>query len=277
MPASRARPDECGFSGETWWGWWWRNTWADAAVVPITCNDAIDRGALKTIVEPKTRIGSPFVLAGTLAALAKGRKAVLGWEPNGGFIVASDVARGGKVLKALPTRDAMLPILGVLFCARERSLSVYELFDRLPKRFSRAALLKNFPRQVGRRIVERFSPRLPEIREIRFEGSRETFFDPDGRELSVSAENIAQARANRAALSQFFNSGNAFGGLTRLDYTDGVRLYFESDEVAHFRPSGNADELRIYAVANSQERADRIARAGVAEPDGILRQMERTV
>jgi len=41
------------------------------------------------------------------------------------------------------------------------------------------------------------------------------------------------------------------------------------------RPSGNADELRIYAVADTQARADEIARLGVAEPDGILRKLER--
>ena len=36
---------------------------ADAVVVPISCNDAIDRGNLAPVVEPKTRIGSPFVLS----------------------------------------------------------------------------------------------------------------------------------------------------------------------------------------------------------------------
>jgi len=45
--------------------------------------------------------------------------------------------------------------------------------------------------------------------------------------------------------------------------------------VAHIRPSGNADELRIYAVADTQERADAIAAMSVAEPDGILRRMEK--
>ena len=74
---------------------------ADAVVVPISCNDGIDRGALKEIVEPKTRIGSPFVIAGMDKARAKGRKAICGWEANGGFLTGSDIERGGKVLKAL--------------------------------------------------------------------------------------------------------------------------------------------------------------------------------
>ena len=58
---------------------------ADAVVVPITCNDAIDRGNLASVVEAKTRIGSPFVIAGMEEARRKGKNRVCGWEPNGGF------------------------------------------------------------------------------------------------------------------------------------------------------------------------------------------------
>ena len=91
---------------------------ADAVVVPISCNDAIDRGKLAPVVEPKTRIGSPFVIAGMEAALAQGKKRVCGWEPNGGFLTGSPIARNGAILQPLLTRDAGLPILGVLFAAR---------------------------------------------------------------------------------------------------------------------------------------------------------------
>ena len=58
----------------------------------------------------------------------------------------SDIDLDGKVLKALPTRDAVLPILSVLFSMAARRASMPALFEQLPKRFSRAALLKNFPR-----------------------------------------------------------------------------------------------------------------------------------
>ena len=131
---------------------------ADAVVVPISCNDAIDRGKLASVVEPKTRIGSPFVIAGMEAAIAKGKKRVCGWEPNGGFLTGSPIARNGAILQPLPTRDAGLPILGVLFAAEQDGLSLVDLFARLPKRFSRAALLKHFPRATALKIVGRFSP-----------------------------------------------------------------------------------------------------------------------
>ena len=48
---------------------------ADAVVVPITCNDAIDRGTLAAVLEPKTKIGSPYVIAGMEKARARGRMA----------------------------------------------------------------------------------------------------------------------------------------------------------------------------------------------------------
>jgi phosphomannomutase len=220
---------------------------ADAVVVPISCNDAIDRGALASVVEPKTRIGSPFVIAGMEAALAKGKKRVCGWEPNGGFLTGSPIVRKEATLQPLLTRDAGLPILGVLFAAEEHGLTLVDLFRRLPKRFSRAALLKHFPRATALKIVDRFSP------------------------LGGDAEAI------RKDLAHFFKPAQGFAGVTHVDYTDGVRILFANGEVTHVRPSGNADELRIYAVADTQSRADAIAAMGIAEPAGILREMEKAV
>jgi phosphomannomutase len=224
---------------------------ADAVVVPISCNDAVDRGKLAPVVEPKTRIGSPFVIAGLEAALAKGKKRVCGWEPNGGFLTGSPMARNGAILQPLLTRDAGLPILGVLFAAQHNGLSLIDLFARLPKRFSRAALLKHFPRATALKIVGRFSP--------------------------PHAHAAAAAAAIRQDLARFFTPALGFASVSHVDYTDGVRILFANGEVAHVRPSGNADELRIYAVADTQSRADAITAMGVAEPAGILRKMEKAV
>jgi phosphomannomutase len=224
---------------------------ADAVVVPISCNDAIDRGKLAPVVEPKTRIGSPFVIAGMEAALAKGKKRVCGWEPNGGFLTGSPMAHNGAILQPLLTRDAGLPILGVLFAAEHNGLSLIDLFARLPRRFSRAALLKHFPRPTALKIVGRFSP--------------------------SEGNSAAAAAAIREDLARFFTPALGFASVIHVDYTDGVRILFTNGEVAHVRASGNADELRIYAVADTQSRADAIAAMGVAEPAGILRKMEKAV
>jgi phosphomannomutase len=234
---------------------------ADAIAVPISCNDAIDRSTLAPVVEPKTRIGSPYVIAGMERALRIGRKTVCGWEANGGFLTGSDILRNGRQLQALPTRDAVLPILGVLFAAQARGLSVSELFDCLPHRFSSAALLPHFPRPMAAEIVKRLSPRDPDVQDVTFD-------------LVAPGEEM---EAIRKELESVFTRGMGFGTVTRLNYTDGVRITFSNGEVAHLRPSGNADEFRIYAVADTPARANSITKMGVAEPDGILRRLERSV
>ncbi len=250
---------------------------ADAVVVPISCNDAVDRGSLKDKIEPKTRIGSPFVIAGMHAALARGKRCVCGWEANGGFLTGSAIDRGGRQLASLPTRDAFLPILGVLFAARDRGVPVTDLFARLPRRFSKAALLTNFPRSVALRIVEHFSPTFPRIKEVMFEDSHCVALDEAGHALAISSQENAGLCAIRDGLQKFFPASQTFSAIHRVNYVDGVRVIFGNGDVAHVRPSGNADELRIYAVADTQERADAIARLGVAEPDGILRRLQAAV
>ena len=139
-----------------------------------------------------------------------------------------------------------------LFAATERNLSLIERFGQLPRRFSRAALLPQFPRAVSLRVLEALSPR------------GEHALDDEVLDI-------------KHRLAGYFAPSLGFGAVTKVDYTDGVRVFFDNGDVAHVRPSGNADELRIYAVADSQARADAIAAMGVAEPDGILRQIEKSV
>ena len=248
---------------------------ADAVVVPISCNDAIDRGTLKDKVQPKTKIGSPYVIAGMDRARAAGKQAVCGWEANGGFLTGSDIRRNGVTLTALPTRDAILPILAALCSAQEAKASLSARFDRLPLRFSKASLLRNFPRPASLRIVQRFSPADSAIVNVCFAGDQPSLADAAGRTVGADLQTASAVRTIRDSLSTFFSPLNGFGAITGLNYTDGLRIYFANGDVAHVRPSGNADELRIYAVADTQERADHIAALGVAEPDGILRQLEK--
>jgi phosphomannomutase len=247
---------------------------ADAVVVPISSNDALDRGSLKNVAKTKTRIGSPYVIAGMQAASGRGHQVVCGWEANGGFLLGSTLTRKGRTLRALPTRDAFLPILAVLLRAKEESATVSQLFDRLPPRFSRAALLKNFPRSTSLRLTARFSPEDASVREVSFDGQKVALWNESGNEMSHSKTTAASLTRTREELERFFSPGLGFGSIVRLNYTDGVRIHFDNGDVAHVRPSGNADELRIYAVADTQARADAITQAGVVEPAGILRLLE---
>jgi phosphomannomutase len=247
---------------------------ADAVVVPISCNDSIDRGTLKNITEPKTRIGSPFVIAGMETALATGKQAVCGWEANGGFLTGSDINMNGRILRALPTRDAILPILAILSIARRENLPLIDIFSRLPKRFSRAALIKQFPRASGLNIVKRFSPADESVKTVIFnEMAAPMFKDAIDRNIPVNSAQADAMKAVKEQLETVFSATAGFGLINRMNFVDGVRMYFSNGDVAHLRPSGNADELRIYAVADTQARADQIAASAVAEPDGLLRKL----
>lgn len=249
---------------------------ADAVVVPISCNDGIDRGSLAGVLETKTRIGSPFVIAGMEAAKGRGKTCVCGWEANGGFLTGCDITKDGHTLRALPTRDAMLPLLACLFSAREKGLGLCDLFARLPERFSRAGLLKQFPRPVALEIVRRFSASAPGVLQVSFAQDALVVLGTDGAHLD-SPEIAAELQGVRERLAGFFRTEDGFGSISAINYVDGVRIIFENGEVAHLRPSGNADELRIYAVADTVQRSEEIVARGLAEPNGILRSLEKFV
>jgi phosphomannomutase len=246
---------------------------ADAVVTPITCNDAVDRGPLREVVQAKTRIGSPYVIAGLQQALARGKTRVCGWEANGGFLTASDFRRGEATLTALPTRDAFLPLLCCLFAAREQGISLCELFDRLPGRYSAAGLLPEVPRAASLAALQPLLPEESQVAEADWSGGHLAVRDSAGAVLPLSLGLQAHLEHARARLAEVFSPAAGFGALVKINYTDGVRLYFANGDVAHVRPSGNADELRIYAVADTPERAAAIVRDGVAEPGGFLRRL----
>jgi phosphomannomutase len=247
---------------------------ADAVVVPISCNDGIDRSSLASITEPKTRIGSPFVIAGMEKALAAGKTAVCGWEANGGFLTGSDIAKDGKVLRALPTRDAVLPIVAILYLSRREGLPLIDIFSRLPKRYSRAALIKQFPRATALAMVKTLSPADEAVKQVIFEDSADPIFKNDNNQIiQADSAQIESMAETKHCLESVFSQADGFGLIAWLNFTDGIRICFKNGDIAHLRPSGNADELRIYAVADSQTRADQIALSAVAEPDGLLRRL----
>ena len=245
---------------------------ADAVVVPISANDGIDRSALAPVLEPRTRIGSPFVIAGMEAAQQRGKQKVCGWEANGGFLLGSECSRQGKKLAALATRDAMLPILAALTSAREKELSLCQLFAALPARFGDAALIRNFPRSRALEIVRRFSPAEPSVVELSLADGELTTRHSDGHAELLTPEAGLIYRQIFTQLEGYF--APLLGNVVGLNWIDGLRIRFDGGEVAHIRPSGNADELRIYAMADDPARAKAITAAGIAEPDGILRRME---
>ena len=182
----------------------------EALAVPVSCNTAIEAsGAFKRVL--RTRIGSPYVISGMHTLAEDGFHGIAGFEANGGFLLASPVAK----LAALPTRDALLPILSLLCAAAGDQQTVSTLIEALPARFTHSDRLVNIPPTASFALLARLTDD-PVV--------RTAFFDGLGENISI-------------------------------DTTDGLRLGFVNGDIIHLRPSGNAPELRCYAEADSEARA----------------------
>ena len=196
---------------------------ADSVSTPVSCNTTVEKcGWFREI--RRTRIGSPFVISSMMQATANGAKRVVGYEANGGFLLNSDITAGGKKLRALPTRDAVIVILSILLLAKSQGKTISELAASLPARFTASDRLKVFATEKSAEILAKF--------------------------------NTGSESADRQAIENIF--GELCGRITRLNRTDGLRITFANDEIIHLRPSGNAPEFRCYTEAATDERARRL-------------------
>ena len=200
---------------------------ADRVITPVSSNSVVEKcGAFARVV--RTRIGSPYVIAAIEAEVADGGQVVCGYEANGGFLLGSAVSTGKRLLTALPTRDAVLPILALLVAAAEGRLG--DLQANLPPRFTYSDRIKGMPTAVSQRLIAN---------------------------LAEGDEPACLAR-----ITAMF--GTLAGAALALDQTDGLRMTFAGCEVIHLRPSGNAPELRCYTEADSGPRAAELNHTALA-------------
>ena len=115
------------------------------------------------------------------------------------------------------------------------------------------------------------------MRRAVFRGSDVYWEDAEGNELEAAAPLAGHLGWIRQELSRYFDPGGGFGKIGRIDFLDGVRVSFDNGDIAHIRPSGNAPQLRIYAVADTEARAEAIVELALAEPDGTFRKMKDAV
>lgn len=121
---------------------------ADAVVTPVTSNSSIEQCGFFDHVY-RTRVGSPYVIEGMNKAASDGCQRIIGFEANGGVLLGSDVTVEGRALDALPTRDAMLPILSVLGLAANEGVSLSKLVSRLPARHTGSGRLEHVPAEAS--------------------------------------------------------------------------------------------------------------------------------
>ena len=156
---------------------------------------------------------------------------VIGFEANGGTLLGTDVEIAGQRLSRLPTRDAILPILAVLATAARDGKTIAELVAGLPIRPALADRLPDVPVEKGQALAAR-----------------------------IGAE---------PGYARDFFSG--IGELESVTTLDGPRVVLKGGDVIHYRPSGNAPELRCYVEAKTAERAEMLLRWGLDAAAKVVR------
>lgn len=172
----------------------------------------------------RTRVGSPFVIAAMEEALADGKHGVIGFEANGGLMLGSDFEISGKRIAALPTRDSFLPALAALGTAAQRGVSL-------------SALVEDFSLPVA------LSDRLENYASER------------------STALMAELKRSREALDGFLAP---LGTVQSVSEIDGLRVTLSDGRVIHFRPSGNAPEMRCYVEAADKDKAESLLKQGLS-------------
>lgn len=163
----------------------------------------------------RTKVGSPFVIEGMNSAIKAGQTPVLGFEANGGVLLGSSFSTAGSPLAALPTRDSFLPILATLFLARTSG-----------RPLSQVAADFRLPHALADRI--------------------------ENVAVDKSAALMTHLRVSGGNLHEFIRP---LGVVAAVSDIDGLRIGLSDGSVVHFRPSGNAPEMRCYVEAGDSDAA----------------------
>ena len=124
---------------------------ADTVVTPVSSNTGAEgSGRFARVI--RTRIGSPFVIAGMEAAGGR----VVGYEANGGFLLGFDAAGPAGPLPALATRDSLLPLVAVLVQARAAGGLAARVAQE-PARFTAADRLEDTPAEASAALIAGFN------------------------------------------------------------------------------------------------------------------------
>lgn len=183
---------------------------------PINSNTGLESLLPKATIV-RTKIGSPFVIEAMRQASEESIN--VGFEANGGFLLGSNTAK----LTALPTRDALLPILSVLQLASANNSPISHLTNQLPQRYSASDRLPNIPFKISLKAIDLLQ-----------------------QNISLRHQLITDLWPKQAIREMSCNT------------LDGVRIYLSNQTIIHLRVSGNADELRVYIESGSAVDANNV-------------------
>jgi len=195
----------------------------NAAVVVTPVTSNSGIEASGSFTVTRTKVGSPFVISGMQEAVAAGKDRVIGFEANGGTLTASEFQLNGTALAPLPTRDCFLPMLAVLSLAASERKPLSAVAASFALPVAAADRLENFP-------------------------------------VETSAKLMAYLRQSPDNLAEFLKPIGEPAGISDID---GLRVTLKDERIIHFRPSGNAPEMRCYVEAKDEAAAASLLDAGL--------------
>lgn len=154
---------------------------------------------------------------------ALGNDSIVGFEANGGTLTINPIRINGTTLAPLPTRDSFVPILAAL---QLRALREEPL----------SAIVKGFKLPVAA-------------------SDRTEHFSQDS-----SAVLMEKLRSSHDFLEKFLRP---IGIPAYISNIDGLRVTLSDTSVIHFRPSGNAPEMRCYVEADTEEKCNLMLQQGL--------------
>jgi phosphomannomutase len=206
---------------------------ADIIVTPVTSNSGLENTSSAHVI--RTRVGSPFVVAGMQDAMQKGHQRIVGFEANGGVLTGTPIVLNGTVLNALPTRDSVLPILACLCEIKRAGEPLSRCVSGLGLPISASGRLENIASSSAMKLIAH---------------------------LNTSLSNL-----------QLFFSER--GAIAAVNETDGLRVTLQGGEIVHFRPSGNAPEFRVYVEAESSQKAHELLQWASSNVSRMLQTFRR--
>ena len=148
---------------------------------------------------------------------------VVGYEANGGFLLGFEANLAAGAIAPLATRDSLLPLLAPLSLVSGEK-GIAALVAAEPARITATDRLEDVPSEISRAMIAGFESMPDRLQAF----------------LAAFGETVCT-----------------------IDLTDGMRVNCTSGRIVHFRPSGNAPELRLYVEAESFAKAQEILAHGL--------------
>ena len=174
-------------------------------------------GAFDRIVRART--GTRSLLEALVESESTGVSVPAACDADGALVLHATRELNGRRCIALPTRDALLPIVGVLHASRNARAPLSAICDALPKRFTARNSLTGFAGRRGADLIHR---------------------------LSIDAVTAAAILAP------------ASGRLLTAETVDGLRVRFENGDIVHLQATDEPSGLVCTTEAARADAAERL-------------------